>query len=197
MEIVQPPGASRQPWAADLPVLQCLCRAVNGPVDLPWIVGDQHQVHAGSECLGGHPADAEVEHGAHVEIIGNQHALVAPVPAQQAVDHGGRMRGGPFGVDGGQRHVAKHHRRAGVVGEVAEGLPVGSQFLGRVVEPGGEQVGVVADASQTREVLDRCPHAAFVQAADIAPGDRGDRGRVVGDCPCRKPGQPVVRVVGT
>ncbi|KXB30984.1 hypothetical protein AT959_09765 [Dechloromonas denitrificans] len=55
-----------------------LCRAVNGPVNLARIVGNQHQIDASGQRLGRHPAEADVVDGAHVQIVGNQHAFVIP-----------------------------------------------------------------------------------------------------------------------
>ena len=90
-EFFQAPLAGRQPVARDFAALQRLGCAVQGAVILFRVVGDQHQVDAGRQGFAGHPANAVLIDGAHVEVVSDQDAVVAPVAAQQAVDNGGRV----------------------------------------------------------------------------------------------------------
>ena len=73
----------------DFALLQCLRGTVYGPVNLARVVGNQHQIDAGTEGLGGNPANAEVVYRAHVQIVGDQDTVVVPVAAQQAVNDSG------------------------------------------------------------------------------------------------------------
>jgi len=102
-------------------VLQRLGGAVQGTVILFRIVGNQHQVDAGGQGFAGYPADAVLIDGTHVEVVSDQDAVVAPVAAQQAVDNGGRVRGGMGRVDAVQGDVAEHHGGRRLAAQGAEG----------------------------------------------------------------------------
>jgi len=66
---------------SNLVAFQRLCRAENRPVNLARIVADEHQICSRRQRFAGHAANAEVEHGAHVEIVGDEQAVVAPALA--------------------------------------------------------------------------------------------------------------------
>jgi len=78
-----------QPGAGNLAAFQGLGSAVQGAEILLGIVGNQDQIDPGRHGLAGNPADTVAIDGAHVEVVGDQDAVVAPFAAQQAVDDGG------------------------------------------------------------------------------------------------------------
>jgi len=120
-EFFQAPLAGQQSFSWNFATQQGLGSAMQGAEILVRVVGNQDQVDAGRQGFAGHPADAALIDGAHVEIVGDQDAVVAPVAAQQAVDHGGRVRGGMARVDPAQRDVAEHDRRGRLAAQGAEG----------------------------------------------------------------------------
>ncbi|MBS1158925.1 MAG: hypothetical protein H6R15_1344 [Proteobacteria bacterium] len=110
-----------QPVARDFAAVQGLDGAVQGAEILLRVIGDQHQVDAGRQRFAGHPADAMLIDGTHVEIVGDQDAVVAPVAAQQAIDDGGRVRGSVPRVEAVQGDVAEHDGGCRLAAQSAEG----------------------------------------------------------------------------
>ena len=78
-----------QPGAGNLAAFQGLGSAVHGAEILLGIVGNQDQVDPGRHGLAGNPADSVAIDGAHVEVVSDQDAVVAPFAAQQAINDGG------------------------------------------------------------------------------------------------------------
>lgn len=83
-EFIQPLPARHQVFCRQPAIGQRRCSAVNRPVNLARVVADQDQVDAGGQCLAGYFADAEVVDRAHVEVVGDLYAVVAPVVALPA-----------------------------------------------------------------------------------------------------------------
>lgn len=192
VEAFQALPGGRQRFLPDFAGLERLCCAVEGAEILVRIVGNEDQVDAGGERFAGHPADAVLIDGAHVEIVGDQDAGVAPVAAQQAGNHGGRVRGGVRRVDAVQRDMAEHDRGCRLPAQSAEGQPVGRQRGWCGGEAGGLQVGVLAHLAETGEMLQCRAHTVVAQAGDVAVGDFADQQRIGRDGTGADVGQHVV-----
>src|SRR5579864_5977736 len=74
-------------------------RAIEDTLELRAIIGDQQQIGAGVERFHDRRAEIAAIDRAHHQIVGHDHALVIPFPADDAVDHALRMRCGVIRID--------------------------------------------------------------------------------------------------
>jgi len=67
------------PWLPQSPFFLRICRPVNRAIHLSRVVGDEDVIDPCSQGFGGDFADAEAIHSAHVEVVGEDGAVVAPL----------------------------------------------------------------------------------------------------------------------